>query len=258
MLAATWNVNGLRARFDFVLHWLRSRHPDIVMLQELKLTDDQFPYAELEAEGYFAGVHGQKAWNGVAILSREQPHVIQAGLPGQEPMGSRLVACSVGNIKCFSVYIPNGKSLDHPDFERKLEWIGRLRSFLADCCDPRDSILVSGDLNLCPTSLDTWNEEAFEGTIFHTESERGLFMELTAWGLEDLYRRLHPDERAFSWWDYRAGAFHKNQGLRIDFVLATAPLAQRAVRVEIDRDYRKKKDGRTPSDHAPVLAEFRD
>jgi exodeoxyribonuclease III len=258
MLAATWNVNGLRARFDFVLHWLRNRQPDIAMLQELKLTDEQFPYMELEAEGYFAGVHGQKAWNGVAVLSREKPLILQTGLPGQELMGSRLIACSVGNIKTLSVYIPNGKSLDHPDFERKLAWIGRLRSFLAECFDPDDSVLVSGDLNLCPTSLDTWNEEALGGTIFHTERERKLFGDLTDWGLHDLYRRLHPDEQAFSWWDYRAGAFHRNQGLRIDFLLATARLAERAVRVEIDRDYRKKKDGLTPSDHAPVLAEFRD
>jgi exodeoxyribonuclease-3 len=258
MLVATWNVNGLRARFDFLLHWLRSRRPDLVMLQELKLTDDQFPHAELEAEGYFAGVHGQKAWNGVAVLAREKPRVTQAGLPGQEAMGARLVACTIGSVQTLSVYIPNGKSLDHPDFERKLEWIGRLRSYLEESFDPGDPVLVSGDLNLCPGPLDTWNEEALGGTIFHTEIERGLFRELLDWGLEDLYRKLHPEGRDFSWWDYRAGAFHRNHGLRIDFVLATASLAERAVRADTDREYRKKQDGLTASDHAPVLVEFRD
>ena len=258
MLAASWNVNGLRARLDFVLHWLRARRPDLVLLQELKLTDDQFPAAELEAEGYFAGIHGQKAWNGVAVLSREKPRVIQAGLPGQEPMGSRLVACGVGSLQALSVYVPNGKSLDHPDFQHKLEWIERLHGFLEESFDPGEAILVAGDFNLCPTPLYTWNEEAFEGTIFHTERERELFAALTAWGLEDLYRNLHPDEQTFSWWDYRGGAFHKNQGLRIDFTLGTASLGRRVLRAEVDRDYRKKKDGLTPSDHAPILVEFED
>ncbi len=258
MLAATWNVNGLRARFDFVLHWLSSRRPDVVMLQELKMTDEQFPYAELEAEGYFSGVHGQKAWNGVAILSRQRPTVTQAGLPGQELMGARLVACRIGGIQALSVYIPNGKSLHHPDFERKLEWISRLTEFLGESFDPTEPLLVAGDLNLCPTSMDTWNEEDLAGTIFHTDRERTSFRTLLDWGLEDLYRRMNPKGRDFSWWDYRAGAFHRNQGLRIDFILATAPLVERTVRVETDRDYRKKKEGLTASDHAPVLAEFRD
>jgi exodeoxyribonuclease-3 len=249
MRIATWNVNGLRARLEFVLRWLRDREPDVVGLQELKLTDEQFPHAVFEAEGYHA-----KAWNGVAVLSREPAEVVQQGLPGQEEFGARLVTARVSGLAFTTLYAPNGKSLSHDDFPRKLAWFDALIAHLADRHDPAGQEVVCGDLNICPAPLDSWNERELAGGIFHTDAERERFQRLLDWGLLDLYRNRFPDTQAFSWWDYRGGAFHRKQGLRIDFLLATPGVLQRVQAVEIDREYRKKHDGLTPSDHAPVLA----
>jgi len=253
---ATWNINGLRARLDFLRHWLQARQPDIVGLQELKVGDDGFPHAELRAAGYHAVAHAQKAWNGVAILSREPATVLQNGLPGEEELGARLIAATVGELTFTTLYCPNGKDVGHPDFPRKLRWLDSLASYFAERQSPSESLVVCGDLNLCPTSLDTWNETLLCGQIFHTDEERGRFQRLLDWGFTDLYRQLFPQGRAFSWWDYRAGAFHRNQGLRIDFLLATQPIASRVRHVEIDREYRKKQNDLTASDHAPVIADL--
>jgi exodeoxyribonuclease-3 len=256
MRIATWNINGLRARFDFLLHWLRARQPDVVGLQELKVDDVGFPHAELKAAGYDAAVHGQKAWNGVAILSREPAVVKQKGLPGEEDLGARLIAATVGDLTFTTVYCPNGKDIGHPDFPRKLHWLDSLTDYLRERHNSAEPMILCGDFNICPTSLDTWNETGLGGQIFHAGEERTRFQRLLEWGFSDVYRQLFPDGRAFSWWDYRAGAFHQNQGLRIDLLLATQPVAQRIQHVEIDREYRKKKDGLTASDHAPVLADL--
>ena len=256
MRIATWNVNGLRARLDFVLHWLRSREPDIVGLQELKLNEEQFPFHVFEAEGYSAVVEGQKAWNGVAILSREGPGRMSGGLPGQEALGARLVEAQFGDLTFITVYCPNGKHVGHPDFRRKLSWFESLETYLRDRHSPKKSIVLCGDFNLCPAPLDSWNEEGLEGQIFHTGEERERFQSFREWGLADLFRVLHPQEQKFSWWDYRAGAFHQNHGLRIDFLLATRPLQDIVTDVTIDRDYRKKKEGMIASDHAPVFADL--
>ncbi|GAB4249281.1 MAG: exodeoxyribonuclease III [Acidobacteriota bacterium] len=258
MRIATWNINGLRARLDYVRLWLQERRPDIVALQELKLQNDQFPQAEMEELGYHCAVHGQKAWNGVAVLSRFPFRWMQVDLPGQEDQGARLLGVETGGLKIFSVYIPNGKAVDHPDFQRKLVWLDSLAAFLRENFQPSDPLVLGGDFNVCPTGLDSWNEEELAGTIFHTEEERRRFRVLEEWGLVDLFRHVHPDVRAFSWWDYRAGAFPRNQGLRIDFLLATEPVLRRVEEVGIDREWRKKKEGLTPSDHAPVWAELRD
>jgi len=256
MRIATWNVNGLRARDEFVAHWLAARQPDVVALQELKLPDEKFPHEALEAQGYHAAVHGQKAWNGVAVLSRKPIEVLQQGLPGQEDFGARLVTARVEGVAVTSVYCPNGKTLEHDDYARKLAWYDALIAHWKTSSDPAEPAALCGDFNICPAPLDSWNEERFAGEIFHTDAERERFRVLLATGLVDVFRVRHPELQAFSWWDYRGGAFHKKQGLRIDFVLATAPLAERLRSVEIDRDYRKKQDGLTPSDHAPVIAEF--
>lgn len=254
MLVATWNINGLRARLDFLLHWLRSRRPDVVGLQELKLEEHEFPWLEFEAEGYHAVVHGQKAWNGVAVLSRSEPVLVSRGF--EDDAGeSRLVASKVGDLLFSTVYCPNGKSLSHPDFQWKLRWFDALDRWLRKEFDPREPVILCGDFNICPEPIDSWNEAELSGSIFHTEAERERMRRLRDWGLQDLYRHLHPNEVSFSWWDYRAGAFHRNMGLRIDLMLGTAPVAARLRRAEIDREYRKKKEGLTASDHAPVLAE---
>ncbi len=257
MRIATWNINGLRARLDFILHWLRERKPDVVGLQELKLSDDQFPHDAFEEAGYRAATHGQKAWNGVAILTRseaEPAEVTQTGLPGQEEFGSRLISAKVAGISFTTLYCPNGKTLEHADYGRKLAWYETLAEHVAATLRPGDPVVLCGDFNICPSALDSWHAKP-EG-IFHTEEERARLQRLLDWGLVDVFRERHPDSAEFSWWDYRGGAFHRKHGLRIDFLLATKSLLERVRSVEIDREYRKKKEGLTASDHAPVFADL--
>jgi exodeoxyribonuclease-3 len=235
---------------------MRARRPDVVGLQELKLTDDQFPHGEFEELGYRALTHGQKAWNGVAILSRAPAKVTQRGLPGREDLGARLLSAEVEGLSFTSVYVPNGKTVGHEDFPRKLAWLDALAEHVAAQHSPESPTVVCGDFNVCPAPRDSWNEEGFAGQIFHTEEERARMRRLLDWGMRDVFRERHPDARAFSWWDYRGGAFHKRQGLRIDLLLATPAVLARVGAVEIDRDYRKKHEGLTPSDHAPVFADL--
>ena len=258
MRVATWNVNGFRARQDFLLHWLAERQPDVVGLQELKLTDDQFPHDVLEEAGYTAHTHGQKSWNGVAILVRRplEAQVTQRGLPGQEELGSRLITAQVEDLSFTSVYCPNGKNTDHDDFPRKLAWFDALAGHLAEKHDAGRPTMVGGDFNIVPAAVDSWNEDKLRGGIFHTDDERARLGRLLDWGLVDSFRHLEPETQAFSWWDYRGGAFHRGQGLRIDFLLASASALSRVKAVQIDRDYRKKKEGLTASDHAPVIADL--
>ena len=255
MRIATWNVNGLRARLDFVLAWLAERQPDVVGFQELKLTDDLFPHDAFAELGYRAASHGQKSWNGVAILAREEPRVIATGLPGQEDFGARLITAEVAGLAFTTVYCPNGKHLEHDDFPRKLAWFDALAAHIADQPADRTAVLC-GDFNICPTGLDSWDEQRLAGDIFHTEVERQRMAALLETGFSDLFRQARPEEQAFSWWDYRGGAFHRKQGLRIDFLLGTAPVVARLQDVAIDREWRKKHEGLTPSDHAPVWADL--
>lgn len=256
MRLATWNINGLRARFDFIRIWLADRKPDIVGLQELKTPEEEFPYLAFQDLGYHALVHGQKAWNGVAILSREQMELVQAGLPGQGELGARWICGRLGELTIGTVYCPNGKSVEHEDFPKKLAWFDSFAAALSDVVDTRRPALIGGDFNICPGPLDSWNEEGLKGRIFHTEAERDRLRALERAGWRDLFRASHPDRQEFSWWDYRAGAFHRNHGLRIDLLLGTQSLGGRVEDVWIDRDYRKKQDGLTASDHAPVIADL--
>ena len=255
---ATWNVNGLRARLDLILMWLRERRPDIAGFQELKLTPEQFPHDIFHQEGYHAAVHAQKGWNGVAVLSRSEPVVVQAGLPGHEDAGARLLTASVADVTFTSIYVPNGKSVGHEDFPRKLAWLDGLTAWAGAAAQAGGggAAIIGGDFNLCPGALDSYDEQRLRGSIFHTDEERGRFGNLLAGGYSDIFRAAHPTDKAFSWWDYRAGAFHRGWGLRIDLLLGTPAIASRVRSVSIDRDYRKKKEGLTPSDHAPVIAEI--
>ncbi len=254
MRIATWNVNGLRARFDFLVHWLAARQPDVVGLQELKLETAKFPHEELGELGYRAAVHGQKSWNGVAVLARDEPELVRRGLPGEEEQGARLVEARVGGLAFVSVYCPNGKSVGHEDYGRKLEWMGSLAAWLGERA--AGPAIVGGDFNVCPAPIDSWDEAGHRGRIFHTDAERERFRAILECGYVDLYRDLHPDRQEFSWWDYRAGAFHRGWGLRIDFLLGSPEVRQRVRSAEIDREYRKKKEGLTASDHAPVIMEL--
>ena len=265
MTLATWNINGMQARLGFLQHWLRARRPDLVMLQELKQTSDRFPHAELGELGYRAVVHGQKSWNGVAILTRAdrvgEPRAVTRDLPGLERHGARLLGAEVpvaglGRLSCASVYVPNGRTVTHAEFTHKLAFLDGLVQYArAELAGP-GAVLIGGDFNLCPGPLDTWHEDAAQDSIFHTRAERERFAALLDLGLVDLFRHCNPGVRQYSWWDYRAGSFHKNHGLRIDFLLAGAALAGRAASARVDRDYRKKQDGMIASDHAPVIADL--
>lgn len=256
MWIATFNVNGLRARLDFLLGWLRARRPDVVGLQELKLTEDAFPALELSAEGYHCLVHGQKSWNGVAILSKQPATLVSRGLPGREADGARLITADVQGLRFASVYVPNGKSTEHEDYPKKLAWLDALAAHLRETFEPSRPGVLAGDFNIVPAAIDSWDEAGHAGHVFHTPAERARFAELLGAGFVDLYRAVHPERQEFSWWDYRGGAFHKKQGLRIDLALGTAALAGGVRSAVIDREYRKKQQGLTPSDHCPVLVEI--
>ena len=262
MRVATWNINGLRARLDFVKSWLQERQPDLVGLQELKLSDEKFPHADFEAVGYRAATHGQKAWNGVAILLREDAglgelEIVQRGLPDWGELGARLLTAKLHDLSFTTVYCPNGKSIEHEDFPKKLAWFDALASHFEKGFDPEEPAVLCGDFNIVPAAIDGFDEAGSAGTCHHTDAERTRLRRLLDWGLRDVFREKYPDTQAFSWWDYRGGAFHRRQGLRIDLLLATAPLLERVDAVEIDREWRKKKDGLTASDHAPVFADLR-
>ena len=256
MRIATWNVNGLRARLDFVRAWLEAREPDVVGLQELKVTDDEFPNEAFADLGYRVVSHGQKGWNGVAILSRlplEETHV---GLPGQEDLGARLVSARIGDLSFTTVYCPNGKDVGHEDYPRKLTWFDELARFWSTRPGSAESAVLCGDFNIVPAPIDSWRGAMADGALFHTTEERARFDSLLQLGLIDLFRAKNPELQTFSWWDYRGGAFHLGQGLRIDFLLGTQSVLERVEEVRIDRDFRKKHDGLTASDHAPVIADL--
>jgi len=258
VLLSTWNVNGIRARSLRLAEWLAERQPDIVCLQELKIVEAEFPHLELLASGYHAVLSGQQSWNGVAVLAKERPEVVMRELPGAAAAGARFVVAKVHGIEVASVYIPNGKMLAHADYKLKLAWLESLAQHVESRAktDSDVPMLVGGDFNVCPTDLDSYGGARFKGHIFHTDEERALIARLRGAGLVDLYRAKYPDTIGFSWWDYRAGQFHKNEGMRLDMLFASPALAERVKDVYVDRDYRKKgkASGAVPSDHAPVIA----
>ena len=249
---ATWNVNSVRARLPRVLAWLERQRPDVVCLQETKVVDEDFPAAEIAAVGYHAVVFGQKTYNGVAILSRQEPSHVVRGLPDDEADAERrLVAATVGGVRIVDVYAPNGGKVGSDKYAFKLDWFRRLRSWLDAECDAATDLLICGDFNVAPDDRDVYDPEAWRGQILCSEPEREALRGLTAWGLADGLRLHRQEGGLYTWWDYRAGAFHRGWGLRIDHVLLTRSLASRCTAVEIDRAERK---GEKPSDHAPVIA----
>ncbi len=257
MRIATWNVNSLKARLPRVEQWLDAVAPDIVCLQETKLADDAFPTMAFAALGYYAVHHGEGRWNGVAILSRLGVQgVVDGFAPGIEADAeARLLTATCGGVRVVTVYVPNGRALDHPMYQHKLGWLRRLRCHLELVASPDEAVVVCGDFNVAPDDRDVWNVQACHGGTHVSEAERRALAEVADWGLVDVFRRRYQEERLFSWWDYRAGNFHKHLGMRIDLLYASLPLAERLSWTLIDRNARK---GNLPSDHAPVVAEFAD
>jgi exodeoxyribonuclease-3 len=253
---ATWNVNSVKQRMPRLLPWLDERKPDVVCLQETKLADDAFRELlndELDARGYEVAAHGEATWNGVAILSRVGLDDVGAGLPGgpgfPDPE-ARAVSATCGGIRVVSVYVPNGRTPDSEHYQYKLAWLGSLRELVA--AGP-EATVVCGDVNIAPTDDDVFDPDAYAGQTHVTPAERAALAELQALGLRDVVRDHWPDERVFTYWDYRAGMFHQDLGMRIDLILAGAPVAERVKAAWVDRQARK---GKGPSDHAPVIVDL--
>jgi exodeoxyribonuclease-3 len=253
---ATWNVNSLKQRVPRLLPWLDERRPDVVCLQETKVADDAFAATlggELSSRGYEAAVHGEAAWNGVAILSRVGLDNVVTGLagaPGFPHQEARAVAATCDGVRVHSVYVPNGREPDSDHYRYKLAWLGALRDVVA--AGP-DATVVCGDMNIAPTDADVFDPDAYIGQTHVTPPERDALAALQAVGLHDVVREHWPSERVFTYWDYRAGMFHQDLGMRIDLILAGEPVAERVQAAWVDRQARK---GKGPSDHAPVIVDL--
>ena len=253
MKIAAWNVNSLKVRLPQLLDFLATRQPDAVCLQETKLTDDNFPVAELEAAGYRVVFAGQKTYNGVAIVSRSEPTDVQIGIPGLDDEQKRVIAATVDGVRLVCVYCPNGQSLDSDKYPYKLAWFDALAAWLKDELTRHPRLAVLGDYNVAPEDRDVHDPEAWKDSVLVSEPERERFRALLALGLKDSFRLFEQPEKSFSWWDYRMMGFRRNHGLRIDHILLSAPLAAACTSSTIDRDMRKLE---RPSDHAPVVAEI--
>jgi exodeoxyribonuclease-3 len=253
MRIVSWNINSLRKRQDRLFAWLESTNPDVVCLQETKCTDDQFPLLALQAAGYHAAYHGEKSYNGVAILSKAKLHEVRASL-GDEILDpqARVISATVENVRVYSIYAPNGQAVASPAYEYKLNWYRRLRNFLAR--EKNVDFVVCGDFNVAPEDIDVYDPALWRGAIMCSDDERAALEALCEIGLLDTLRLHHIERGMFSWWDYQMRAFEKNRGLRIDAVLASRSLAKRCTASGIDIEMRK---GKEPSDHAPVWAEFK-
>ncbi|MGN6380104.1 MAG: exodeoxyribonuclease III [Gaiellales bacterium] len=256
MRIATWNVNSLKQRMPRLLPWLDARRPDVVCLQETKLADDALAEllgSELSDRGYEVAAHGEAAWNGVAIFSRVGLEDVAAGLadgPGFPHQEARTVAATCGGVRVHSVYVPNGRVPDSDHYEYKLAWLAALTNVVAT--GPKAAV-VCGDMNIAPADEDVFDPDAYIGQTHVTPREREALAELHAVGLHDVVRDRWPDQRVFTYWDYRAGMFHQDMGMRIDLVLASDPVAARVQAAWVDRQARK---GSGPSDHAPVIVDL--
>ena len=257
MKLATWNVNSIRAREQFVLEWLRRVEPDVLCMQETKVVDDDFPTEEFQRLGYEIAMAGQKTYNGVAILSRQPLTDVVVSLDGDgDDAERRFIAATIAGIRVVTVYVPNGKHADSTSFGDKLDWLRRLKTTLESDVNAGDDRLLCGDFNIAPEERDLWNPDQFRGRVhFHPDEHRALAAILDL-GFVDAYRLHEQETGKYSWWDYRGGAFHKNQGLRIDYVLLSRSLAERCTAAWMDRHARKKSAAGVPSDHVPVVVEL--
>ena len=267
MRIATWNVNSLNARLEKVWWWLDRAKPDVLLMQETKLTDADAPRAAFEERGYELAHHGEGRWNGVAIASRRgiADVITNFGEPlrasstrevgDDEPFAeARMISGICDGVRVVSLYAPNGRTVGSVFYQAKLAWFDRLARWLGDACDPSDALVLGGDFNVAPTDADVWDPKACHGGTHVSPPERVAFERLSGWGLIDAYRLRRTDPNRFTWWDYRAGNFHKNLGMRIDHLLVTQPIAARTKWAEIDREARKGKP--IPSDHAPLLIDL--
>ena len=267
MRIATWNVNSLKARLEKVRWWIERAAPDVLLMQETKLSDADAPGDVFRDAGYELAHHGEGRWNGVAIASRVGLGEIVTNfgqplgpgrtseVPDDEPLAeARIIEAVSGGVRVVSVYAPNGRVVGSPFYEAKLAWFDRLSRWLVQATDPAAPLVVGGDFNVAPEDVDVWDPVACHGGTHVSPPEREAMRRLGAWGLVDVYRRLHPETGRYTWWDYRAGNFHKNYGMRIDHLLVTPSVAERTIWAEIDREARKGKP--LPSDHTPLVIDL--
>jgi len=251
---ATWNVNSLKARLERVEQWLADMQPDVLCMQETKLSDEAFPALAFMGLGYETAHHGQGQWNGVAILSKVGlTDVVTNFAEGDPDPDARIITALCGGVRVTSVYVPNGRSLEDDHYQYKLRWLAQLRQHVAATSTPDDAVIVTGDFNIAPEDIDVYDPAKFVGATHTSPAERALLAELCDWGMVDIFRQQHSDAKLYSWWDYRAGDFHQGRGLRIDLVLGSRSVAERCSWSIIDRNARK---GQMPSDHAPVIVEL--
>ncbi|MEZ4288782.1 MAG: exodeoxyribonuclease III [Polyangiales bacterium] len=250
MKLATWNVNSIRVRKDQVIEWLNERRVDVLCLQELKCTEDQFPFSEFEAIGYHATVHGQKTYNGVAILSLKPLNSKWNGLSDPQ---ARLIAAEVDGVEIVSAYFPNGGSIGSDKYAYKLEWMSELATFLGKRDFDTERFVLCGDFNVAPFDDDVAVLEDYAGGVLTSDDVRKALGRISDLGLTDVFRPFFPDGRVYSWWDYRGRGFERNHGLRIDHVFASRPMAEKAIGAIVDRHPRMAENA---SDHAPVIVEF--
>ncbi|MEO8573598.1 MAG: exodeoxyribonuclease III [Pyrinomonadaceae bacterium] len=256
MKIATWNVNSINIRMPQLLGWLETTDIDVICFQETKTVDENFPVAALKDLGYDAAFMGQKSYNGVAIVSKFPITDVQKNfLDDNDESHKRMIAGTINGIRVVNTYIPNGSELWSDKFNFKLDWLQRLRRFFDENCDVNSDVLLCGDFNVAMEDLDVWNTAVWEGKIHFSRPERAAMTHVKQWGFVDVYRKLNPDTKEFSWWNYREGAWQRNQGLRIDHIWTSPSLAEKCAGCWIDKAPRTLEK---PSDHAPVIAEFTD
>ncbi len=253
MKIASWNVNSLRVRLPQLATWMDGDPADVVGLQELKLPDEDFPAEDIGGLGLQAAWYGQKTYNGVALLSRLPLSEVVKGIPGHEDPQKRVIAATIAGVRVINVYVPNGQSVGSEKYAYKLDWIGHLQRYVEEALQRWERVVLMGDFNIAPDDRDVHDPAKWAGSVHVSEAERGALSGLMGLGLVDTFRLFDQPEGAYSWWDYRMGAFRRNHGLRIDLVLASQALAQRCTECRIDRAPRAWE---RPSDHAPVVATF--
>ncbi len=250
---ASWNVNSLNVRLPHVLAWMDVAQPDVLALQETKLTDDRFPVQELVDEGYHSVFSGQKTYNGVAILSREQALNPVTDIPGLDDPQRRILAATVGDVRIINLYVVNGSEVGSEKFEYKLLWLDRVTAWLATQIEEFENVIVMGDFNIVPDDRDVYDPEGWREKILCSTPEREALGKILDLGFQDSFRLFEQQERTWSWWDYRMNAFRRKMGLRIDLILASKAMANRCIASYVDIEPRRQD---RPSDHAPAIAEF--
>jgi exodeoxyribonuclease-3 len=250
---ATWNVNSLNVRLAHVLKWLSANTPDVLVLQEIKQVTDVFPVDEFSDAGYRSIASGQKTYNGVAVISREQPGDPVSDFPGFEDPQRRMLAVTVDDVRIVNLYVPNGQAVGAEKYEYKLGWLAALRKFIEGEIELHDKIVILGDFNIAPADEDVHDPEKWGDAILCSPPERAALQALLSLGLTDVFRKFEQPEKSFSWWDYRAAGFRRNAGLRIDLILGSDAMTRICTASYVDKEPRRWE---RPSDHAPVVAEF--